>query len=121
MTKLDTDSAIAAHQAWLRGFHLAIDGIDGDKLLDMSVGDHGQCMLGIWLDANRHEFLERADLYNSIKTAHVEFHQLAGKVLQHLEGGEIDAAQHMLDMQLTRVSDVLVSHLEEVRALPIRP
>lgn len=116
MIKLDIDTAIAAHKAWLKSFHLAIDGIDGDKLLDMSVADHSHCMLGIWLDSNQPEFFEHAELYNSIKEVHVEFHQLAGEVLGHLEHGETDAALRMLDKKLTLVSEALVLLLEGLQS-----
>ncbi len=46
---MDIDAAIAAHKAWRSRFCIAIEGIDADKLDDLSVTDHTSCVLGTWL------------------------------------------------------------------------
>lgn len=115
MLKLNVEAAIAAHKAWRASFQSAIDGIDAEKLFDMSITDYTKCVLGTWIYANQQESFEELEIFRAIKEVHVEFHQLAGRIFDCLEKGQADAAQLLLENQFVLVSDALILLLEEFR------
>lgn len=115
MIELDIDSAIAAHKAWFASLQAAIEGIHASQILEMSVADHSKCVLGAWLHSAAPESFQDHDLLHSIQEVHIEFHQLAGMIVDLLEKGDADNALHILEMKLPLVSDALTLLLEELR------
>lgn len=115
MLKLDIDSAIAAHKGWFASLQAAIDGIHATQILEMTVADHSKCVLGTWLHSTAPESFEDSELFRSIQEVHIEFHQIAGAIIDLLEQGNADQALHILEKKLPLVSDALLLLLEELR------
>lgn len=109
------EEAIAAHKAWMRDFERAIGGIDADRLAAMFVADYNRCRLGAWLHAAEQDSLVRYALFRSIRKIHIDFHQIAGVILDHLGQGSVDEAQRLLENRLSFTSRLLVLLLEQFR------
>jgi hypothetical protein len=111
MTNLDIDAAIAAHIAWGNTFKTAIEGIDADKLNDLSVANDAGCVLGSWLSAPQQQAHAATDLFATVIKTHKDFHALADQIVGLLEHGEVDEAQRLLDNEFTEATDRIINAL----------
>lgn len=115
------EQAIAAHKAWMHAFERAIEGIDADRLAQMSVADQTACGLGRWLHAVEQDALDRYAVFRSIRSVHVDFHRYASAILDDLAAGDVDGAQHLLLSRLRFTSRLLVLLLEQFREPATEP
>jgi hypothetical protein len=112
---MDIDAAIAAHKAWRSRFCIAIEGIDADKLNDLSVMDHTSCVLGTWLYSPKQQECLNLSVFRDILETHKDFHQTASQIIGLLGDAKVDEAQHALDSHFAEVSTTLILLLEEFK------
>lgn len=112
---MDIDAAIAAHKAWRTRFSSAIQGIDADKLKDLSVTDHTTCVLGTWLYSPKQQECLNLSVFRDILKTHQDFHQAANQIIGLLEEAKADEAQHALDSHFAKISTTLILLLEEFK------
>ncbi len=91
---MDLDSAFKLHGGWIEEFCAAI--INRDTL-DIAVYEKdNQCELGKWLYGEGKSKYGRLDSYSMLISSHAEFHKVAGKVAQAINGKDFKLAEELL-------------------------
>ena len=93
---LNFQEAVAAHQKWKARLQACIDGTNPEKLDPAVVGRDDQCVLGKWIYGQGAVSFGGRPLFGELRTAHAEFHQLAGEVLTAVYAGRKEEAATML-------------------------
>lgn len=91
--KRDIEYAIHIHGAWKTRFR---DFLGGKAAMDMStVGQTDACKLGQWLDDEARRMLAPEDHAEACRL-HAHFHQVSGKIVDHIRQKDFGAARQAL-------------------------
>jgi Chemoreceptor zinc-binding domain len=86
---LGLKQALNAHSAWKERLSKIIEGTSDEKPDMAVVIQDNQCFLGKWIYSEGKSLYGHLPEYESLRTAHAEFHVCAGQVLeQHQLGNE---------------------------------
>ncbi len=111
---LDFVAAIRAHQAWKGHLLSYVQGQSTEAFDAAEVARDDVCELGHWLHGPGCQVLEDPTLLPELKTAHAQFHQLAGQIVQSMQAGDVAAAHHLMVTDYHRVSVRMQGKLAEL-------
>jgi methyl-accepting chemotaxis protein len=95
-SQFDFDGAIKAHIDWKMKLSKYLSNPDG-SLDGKVVCLDNQCALGKWLYSKGHEYKPHfPEDYESLRSSHAEFHQVAGKIVDAINQNRPDEAKQLL-------------------------
>lgn len=109
------DAAINAHIDWKMKLtkYLA----NPDRTLNSEhVCKDNQCSLGKWIYGDGQQY-NKMNEHSELRATHAEFHQTAGKIIDYIHSGSMDAAHKLLAPQghYSMVSDRCVELIREIK------
>ena len=101
---LDFQAAVSAHQKWKTRLQACVDGTSDEKLDPNVVGRDDQCVLGRWIYSQGTAAFGERPVFDDLKSAHAEFHRVAGMVLNAVYGGRQEEAGQLLASRFSQTS-----------------
>ncbi len=95
--RLNIIAAAEAHLAWKNRLGKYVQGLSHELLERESLGQDGVCQLGNLIDGAVFIGLRESDEYWKLRTAHLQFHQLAAVVVEKLQLNDRVAAAALFD------------------------
>lgn len=117
--EFDFVSAKKAHIDWKMKLTKYIEQNDG-TLVSEHVCKDNACALGKWLYGDGLNYRDLAHkTFDSLKTSHAEFHQVAAQVIELIHAGKIDEAKNLMDHDgaYGRASNKTIGLIEEMQVI----
>ncbi len=108
---LDFADVLIAHQRWKVRLNRCIAGTSDERLDPAIVCRDDHCVLGKWINGPGAEKFGRVPVFSELRTAHTQFHFIAGEVLWAAQNGETGEAQNKLETTFSRSSAMVQKHL----------
>ncbi len=101
---LNFQEAVTAHQRWKARLQACIDGTSPETLDPRLVGRDDQCVLGKWIYGQGNSAFGSQSVFSDLRTAHAEFHRIAGEILAAVYDGRKTEAQEKLGASFAQAS-----------------
>ncbi len=111
MAGLNFQEAVAAHQKWKARLQAVIDGRSQETLDPAVVSRDDQCVLGKWIHGQGTSSFGNRPVFADLRTAHAEFHRVAGEVLGAAYGGQQAEAEAKMGSSFAQASTRVVGLL----------
>ncbi len=113
LSGLNLKQVLDAHMAWRVRLEAVLNGTSKESLEVSQIAPDNLCVLGKWLYGPGKVVLGTTTQYETLRTTHQTFHQLAGKILADYKRGDKAGAERLLNRDFRRMSDRI--QLELVR------
>ena len=115
-TKFSFADATQAHIKWKNRLVNYVSGNSDEHLEVEKVCRDDQCPLGGWIhgEARKHAHLHE---YKELKTAHAEFHQSVGDIVQHVHENKQAEARKLLGADFSRTSKRTIAAIQEIESV----
>ena len=115
-TKFSFADATQAHIKWKNRLVNYVSGNSNEHLEVEKVCRDDQCPLGGWIygEASKHAHLRE---YKELKTAHAEFHQSVGDIVQHVNDNKQAEARKLLGADFSRTSKRTIAAIKEIESV----
>ena len=115
-TKFSFADATQAHIKWKNRLVNYVSGNSDEHLEVEKVCRDDQCPLGGWIhgEARKHAHLHE---YKELKTAHAEFHQSVGDIVQHVHDNKQAEARKLLGADFSRTSKRTIAAIREIESV----
>ncbi|HPM49381.1 MAG TPA: methyl-accepting chemotaxis protein [Methylotenera sp.] len=115
-TKFSFSDATQAHIKWKNRLVNYVSGNSDEHLEVEKVCRDDQCPLGGWIhgEARKHAHLRE---YKELKTAHAEFHQSVGDIVQHVHDNKQAEARKLLGADFSRTSKRTIAAIQEIESV----
>lgn len=101
---LDFQAAVSAHQKWKTRLQACVEGTSEEQLDPNVVGRDDQCVLGKWIYGEGTAAFGGRPVFADLKSAHAEFHRVAGMVLNAVYDGRQEEAGQLLASRFSQAS-----------------
>jgi len=108
--------AITAHHHWKTRLQDYVEGRSQEEPDPDIVSRDDQCLLGKWIHGPGLERYHQEPKFYQLRTAHAQFHFIAGKMVRHVQANERDQAQALLENEYKHTSRNVVQALAELNA-----
>lgn len=105
LSGLNLRQVLDAHTAWKFRLQQVLDGNSTEEMEVEIVSQDNRCILGKWLYSEGKKLYAHLPEYESIRTAHAEFHLCAGQVLMAHQDGDVAKASQILHLQFRTASN----------------
>ena len=105
------DSAVMAHRSWVARFKTSFKGNNTEVFNLDTAKDAEFCELGRWLSSEKARHLMGEESWESVKTIHGTFHEIAGEIAALLNQGKTFHETQALINQFDELSKKLVKLL----------
>ncbi|HEY0635544.1 MAG TPA: CZB domain-containing protein [Gammaproteobacteria bacterium] len=105
--------AINAHVAWKMRLQQHIKGESAERLDAAIVGRDDLCALGKWLHAHREQHNDMAQ-FRQVVELHADFHRCAAEIIDTVNRGKRQEAEHKLHHDYAHLSQMIVKSLNKL-------
>jgi hypothetical protein len=115
--RLNLVAAAEAHVVWKNRLDNLVRGVSLEPLASALLGQDGVCQLGDLIDGAAFSSLRETDAYWQLRTAHSQFHQLAGVVFEKLQANDQAGAELLFENEYRAALHETLQSLSKINRL----
>ncbi|HEY0721562.1 MAG TPA: CZB domain-containing protein [Gammaproteobacteria bacterium] len=105
--------AINAHVAWKVRLQKHIKGESNERLDASAASRDDLCALGKWIYTHQGQYGEMP-LFRQVQVQHADFHRCAAEIIDSVDRGEQEEAEHKLHHDYAHLSQMIVKSLSRL-------